>query len=302
MPNYPKMSARNINKPTIKQRLIAGAEQLERAGIENPRMEARMLGALAINAGPETVVGESDREMTIEENEIFVSSLRRRCNHEPMAYITGLREFWSLAFKVTPATLIPRPDSETLIEGVLAQIDDKSGAIRILDLGTGSGCLLLALLSELGNARGVGVDASIDALEVAKLNANNLGLSGRAEFINADWNSPEFIETLGEKFDLVISNPPYISNSELQQLDITVSAHEPMLALDGGADGLDSYRAIVGILDKLLNDDGVAAFEVGFTQGETVALMLSQSAMQVIEIREDLSGIGRAVLARKIKS
>ncbi|MDH5489375.1 MAG: peptide chain release factor N(5)-glutamine methyltransferase [Rhodospirillaceae bacterium] len=296
------MSAHNINKPTIKQRLIAGAEQLERAGIENPRMEARMLGALAINAGPETVVGESDREMTIEENEIFVSSLRRRCNHEPMAYITGLREFWSLAFKVTPATLIPRPDSETLIEGVLAQIDDKSGAIRILDLGTGSGCLLLALLSELGNARGVGVDASIDALEVAKLNANNLGLSGRAEFINADWNSPEFIETLGEKFDLVISNPPYISNSELQQLDITVSAHEPMSALDGGADGLDSYRAIVGILDKLLNDDGVAAFEVGFTQGETVALMLSQSAMQVIEIREDLSGIGRAVLARKIKS
>jgi len=302
LPNYPKMSAHNINKPTIKQRLIAGAEQLERAGIENPRMEARMLGALAINAGPETVVGESDREMTIEENEIFVSSLRRRCNHEPMAYITGLREFWSLAFKVTPATLIPRPDSETLIEGVLAQIDDKSGAIRILDLGTGSGCLLLALLSELGNARGVGVDASIDALEVAKLNANNLGLSGRAEFINADWNSPEFIETLGEKFDLVISNPPYISNSELQQLDITVSAHEPMSALDGGADGLDSYRAIVGILDKLLNDDGVAAFEVGFTQGETVALMLSQSAMQVIEIREDLSGIGRAVLARKIKS
>ena len=296
------MSAQDINKPTIKQRLIAGADELERAGIENPRMEARMLGALAINAGPETVVGESDREMTIEENEIFVSSLRRRCNHEPMAYITGVREFWSLPFKVTPATLIPRPDSETLIDGVLAQIDDKSGAIRILDLGTGSGCLLLALLSELGNARGVGVDASIDALEIAKLNANNLGLSGRAEFINADWNSPQFIKNIGEKFDLVISNPPYISNSELQQLDITVSAHEPMSALDGGADGLDSYRAIVGILDKLLNDDGVAAFEVGFAQGETVASMLSQSAMQVIEIREDLSGIGRAVLARKIKS
>jgi len=302
LPNYPEMSGHNANPNTIKQCLIDGARALERTGIENPRMEARMLAAFAINAGPEAVVAESNREMTVGENEIFTSSLRRRCNHEPMAYITGVREFWSLPFRVTPATLIPRPDSETLIEGVLDQINDKSATLRILDLGTGSGCLLLSLLSELGNASGIGVDVSNDALNVAKLNAGNLGLSGRVEFINADWNSPEFIKSIGGKFDLVISNPPYISKSELQQLDITVSAHEPMTALDGGADGFDSYRAIVGILDKLLNDDGVAAFEVGFGQGKAVASMLPQGIMEVIEIREDLSGIGRAVLARKIKS
>ncbi|MDH3336106.1 MAG: peptide chain release factor N(5)-glutamine methyltransferase [Rhodospirillaceae bacterium] len=300
------MSGQGVNIITISQALRDGARALELAGIENPRIEARMLIAFAIStkakkAGPETVLAESSREMTSREIEIFNSSLRRRCNHEPMAYILGSREFWSLPFRVTPATLIPRPDSETLIEGVLKHIDNKSEEIRILDLGTGSGCLLLALLSEFGNARGIGVDVSNDALEVAKLNANDLGLSARAEFINGDWNNLEFTKLLGGKFDLVISNPPYISNAELKQLDITVSAHEPIIALGGGIDGLDSYRAIVGILHHLVNSGAMVAFEVGFSQGTAVASLLSQSSMEVIEIMEDLSGIGRAVLARKIK-
>lgn len=290
------------NQTIINQALLAGTEALERAGIENPKIEARMLVGLAINGGPEKVVAHGNRQMTQSEYVAFLSALKRRCSNEPMAYITGTREFWSLPFIVTPSTLIPRPDSETLVEAILGHIIDKTNTIRILDLGTGSGCLLLALLSELTNASGVGIDASSDALKVASMNANALGLSGRTKFINSDWNDAGWTNELNEKFHIVVSNPPYISNSEITLLDSTVREHEPLLALGGGVDGLDSYRAIIATLDKLLLDGAMVAFEVGHSQSSDVSQILSQNMLEVIEIKEDLSGIARAVLARKIKS
>ena len=217
-----------------------------------------------------------------------------------MAYITATREFWSLPFRVTPATLIPRPDSETLIEGVLGHIDDKNAGLKILDLGTGSGCLLLALLSELKSAEGTGIDASIDALAVAKANADELGLSPRARFFSCDWGDDGWTKNLGHDFDIIVSNPPYITDEEMKLLDISVSDFEPATALAGGKDGLDSYRRQISALDELLKPGGTVAFEVGHSQADEVAGMLAQIGMELLEIREDLSGIGRAVLARKI--
>ncbi|MCK5547009.1 MAG: peptide chain release factor N(5)-glutamine methyltransferase [Rhodospirillaceae bacterium] len=295
LPNYHKMTA------SINHALKDGAAKLESAGIENPRMEARMLMGFAIAGGPEKVLAERDRKISETEMDIFSQGLNRRCSHEPMAYITGTREFYSLSFIVSPATLIPRPDSETVIEAVLNNISDKkSKDLKILDLGTGSGCLLLTLLSEIKNASGIGIDISNDALEIASQNAVVLGLSARANFLNVNWQETDWIKKLGGKFDLIISNPPYISDEELKSLDVTVRDFEPLAALGGGVEGLDSYGILIGALSELLNDDGIVAFEVGHKQAHIIADLLVEKDLQVIEIREDLSGIERAVLAQKI--
>ncbi len=261
-----------------------------------------MLMCLAIDGGPEKVLAERDREMSKSEIDIFTQGLERRCLHEPMAYITGTREFYSLPFTVSAATLIPRPDSETVIDAVVAYMGGKkSGQIKILDIGTGSGCLLLALLSEIEMSSGTGIDISNDALEIASQNAVTLGLSARANFLNVNWKETNWTKKLGGKFDLIISNPPYITDEELESLDITVRNFEPLAALGGGKDGLDSYGILIGALSELLNDGGIVAFEVGHKQAQIVADLLVEKGLQVIEIREDLSGIERAVLARKIK-
>ncbi|MCK4939927.1 MAG: peptide chain release factor N(5)-glutamine methyltransferase [Rhodospirillaceae bacterium] len=289
---------------TINQALIDATAKLEAAGIENPRMEARMLAGFAIAGGPEKVLAEREREMTAAEMDTFSRGLNRRCKFEPMAYIIGRREFYSLEFIVTPATLIPRPDSETVIDAVIKHIrDDKNPEeIKILDMGTGSGCLLLTLLSEIDTASGVGIDVSNDALEIAARNASALGFAARANFLNVDWQETGWIKKLDGKFDLIISNPPYITDEELENLDITVRDFEPRLALGGGNDGLDSYRILADALNELLNDGGMVAFEVGHKQARAVADLLSHNGLQVVEIREDLSGTERAVLARKIKT
>lgn len=287
---------------TIKKAMADGAAKLEQAGIEQARMEARVLAGFAIGGGPEKVLAEFEREMSTSEFEIFSHALRRRCNHEPMAHITQKREFWSLGFHVSPATLIPRPDSETIIEAVLDQYDDRDKKLKILDLGTGSGCLVLSLLSEFQNANGLGVDASDNALEIASKNASQLGLESQVSFINVDWRDAGWIKKLGGKFDVIISNPPYISDEEIKTLDPSVRDFEPMLALAGGIDGLDSYDILINAMGELLADDGLVAFEVGHKQARAVGALLLKKGLEVLEIREDLSGIERAVLARKIKS
>jgi len=209
-----------------------------------------------------------------------------------IALIIGEKEFWSLPFTVSPATLIPRPDSETLIEAVLATCPDRNKNLRIVDLGVGSGCLLLALLHEYKRATGVGVDATQETLKVARGNAEKLGLLPRADFVLADWN--EGLPGLAG-FDLIISNPPYIPRGDIGTLPPEVALYEPHGALCGGGDGLRDYRTLIDLLPGLAGKGGRVFFEVGINQADTVAQMMKKAGMEDISIRPDLAGIGRCV-------
>jgi release factor glutamine methyltransferase len=221
----------------------------------------------------------------------------RRVRREPMAYILGEREFWGLPFKVSPAVLVPRPDSETLIEAVLSLMPDRSRAWRILDLGLGSGCLLLTLLREYARAHGVGLEASAEALAIAQENAKALGVADRARLIAGDWRRPGWIEALGGPFDLVVSNPPYIASAAVPTLMPEVSSFEPRLALDGGPDGFDAYHTIIASGPRLVTAGGVMALEAGEGQAPEIARLLAVSGLSPSRPWKDLGGIDRVVTA-----
>lgn len=260
--------------------------QLGAAGIDEPQREARILLAAAMKSQ------RVEREPTAAERAAFEKMLERRAAREPVAYILGRKEFWSLEFEVSPAVLIPRPDSETLIDAALARfktVPPKS----ILDLGTGSGCLLIALLSEWHAARGVGVDISGGALTIAQRNAARLGVAGRATFQRGDW-----AQGLTQRFDLVVANPPYITARELLSLDRDVVHFEPALALDGGTDGLDPLRRIAGDLPRVLQPNGVAIVELGIAQSAAASRILLNAGLEVLQIAKDLAGRERAIVAR----
>jgi len=274
---------------------------LKGSGIENPVLEARLLLGFVLGGGPERVLVDRDEHLTDQQATVLHEVVQKRRQHIPISQILGVREFWSLPFKVTPATLTPRPDTETLVEAVLEHMD--RGGVRILDLGTGTGCILLALLSEWPGALGVGVDASEEALAVAGDNAASLGLEKSARFVKADWRTDwtgeRWMEPLGAPFDLVVSNPPYIPAADIEDLEPDVRVHEPRLALDGGPDGLDAYRIIIAKLDRLLTPGGLVGFEVGIGQSGDIAALMSQYGLEVLEERNDLGGVARAVIARK---
>jgi release factor glutamine methyltransferase len=221
----------------------------------------------------------------------------RRVRREPMAYILGEREFWGLPFKVTPAVLVPRPDSETLIEAVLELLPDRHRAWRILDLGVGSGCLLLTLLREYPTATGVGMDASPEALAVARANAQSLGVAGRAALVAEDWREPGWAERLAGPFDLVVSNPPYVEAAAIDGLMPEVARFEPRVALDGGADGLAAYRAIAGGASKLITSGGWLAIEAGDGQAPEIARFFFAAGLSPKAPWKDLGGIERVVAA-----
>ena len=221
----------------------------------------------------------------------------RRVRREPMAYILGEREFWGLPFKVSPAVLVPRPDSETLIEAALALMPVRTEPWRILDLGVGSGCLLLTLLREFPNARGVGVDASADALEVAQANADALGVGPRTTLVGGDWRRPAWAEQLGGPFDLVISNPPYIEAAAVAGLMPDVARFEPRLALDGGPDGLVAYRAIAAAAAGLVVPGGRVLVEAGDGQAVEISTLFASAGFAVDASWRDLGGIDRVVSA-----
>jgi release factor glutamine methyltransferase len=214
----------------------------------------------------------------------------RRAGHEPLALILGRREFWSLDFAVSPATLIPRPDSETLIEAALGTFAGRAPPRRVLDLGTGTGCLLLAALSEFPAAFGIGVDRSSAAVALAARNAALLGMADRAGFLCADWAA-----AIRGRFDLVLSNPPYVPTAQLNGLMPEVARFEPRVALDGGADGLFAYRRLVPALARLLAPDGIAALEIGAGQAATVARLARDAGFASLP-HQDLSGIVRALV------
>jgi release factor glutamine methyltransferase len=221
----------------------------------------------------------------------------RRVRREPMAYILGEREFRGLPFKVSPAVLVPRPDSETLIEAVLSLMPDRSRAWRILDLGLGSGCLLLTLLREYPQARGTGLEVSAEALAVAKENAGALGVADRARLIAGDWRQPGWVEALGGPFDLVVSNPPYIASAAVPRLMPEVASFEPRLALDGGDEGFDAYHTLIAAGPRLVTAGGFMAVEVGEGQAPEIARLFAAAGLAPRAPWKDLGGIERVVTA-----
>lgn len=267
--------------------LAAITARLKAAGIEEPRREARLILAAALGTNAAGLMA-----LDVVDETLYEPLVARRAAREPLAYITGRKEFWGLELAVSPATLIPRPDTETLVETAL-----ESGVTPrlVLDLGTGTGCLLLAVLHEFVSAFGVGVDINPAAAALAQRNAEALGLSARAAFLAGNW-----ADSLAQKFDLVLSNPPYIEHADLESLMPEVQNFEPGSALDGGADGLAAYRAIIAALPRILAPDGLAILELGAGQAISVG-ELAAAAGFAIEFRRDLAGIERAAALRFCK-
>ena len=265
--------------------------RLRAAGLASPELDARLLVMGVTGASDIEMLREPGTRMSDAEEARLAECERRRLAGEPVSRILGRREFWGLSFAVTPATLDPRPDSETLVEAALELLRDHPSP-RILDLGTGTGCLLLALLHELPQARGTGVDVSPEALSVAASNAARLGLSARAEFRPGNWT-----EGLDGPFDLVISNPPYIRHGDLGTLEREVREHDPLLALDGGEDGLAAYRALALSIPGILTQSGHAVIELGMGQGDEVRALFESAEMCVLRTVPDLAGVPRALVA-----
>ncbi len=271
---------------TVRDALRRGAAKLVAANVGNPRLDARLLLAFAEGVGQAALLGNPGHLV----NEArYDALLARRQAREPLAYITGSQEFWSLPFRVSPATLIPRADSETVVEAALAGLPPGDPG-PVLDLGTGTGCLLLAVLHERPSAWGVGVDLAPEAARVAAENARALGLANRASFLVADWDS-----ALAGRFALVLSNPPYVTAGDLPNLQPEVAAWEPRRALDGGADGLSAYRTIVARIPMLLAPGGSAVLEVGAGQADPVVALAASAGLLLAGTRADLSGTIRAL-------
>jgi release factor glutamine methyltransferase len=250
-------------------------------------MEARLLAAHALGTTPAGLL--RNRAAPVDPAPLE-PLLRRRIAHEPLALIVGHREFWSLDFAVSPATLIPRPESETLIEAALAAFSHRPSPRMILDLGTGTGCLLLAALSEFPAAFGVGIDRSAAAAALAAHNSATLRLADRAAFICGDWAG-----ALAARFDLVLCNPPYIPTSEIPLLMPEVARYEPRAALDGGSDGFAAFRRLIPMLPDLMAPTGIAVLEFGPGQLDTIA-GLGRMAGMTVAARHDLAGNPRALV------
>lgn len=274
------------------------AVALTAAGIDNARFEARLLLSRVTGLTTEQLISRGPDPAPPSTGAGLREFTARRVRHEPMAYILGEREFWGLPFKVSPAVLIPRPDSETVIETVLDLLPDRTRKLRILDLGLGSGCLLLTLLREYPQASGVGMDASESALAVARDNAEALGVASRARLVIGDWGRAGWSDRLAEPFDLLVSNPPYIESAAVDGLMPEVAAHEPRLALDGGPDGLAAYRIIAAISPKLVVPGGWAVVEGGEGQSLEIAALFSAAGLVPRPARRDLGGIERVVPAQ----
>lgn len=280
---------------TVGAAVAAAAQRLDAAGVETPRLDVWLLAAHAAGIDPNRLRLHPGTRLDARQNAAFEALVvRRAADRVPVSRLLGEREFWSLPFRLSSATLDPRPDSETVVEAALEHVGDRAAALRVLDLGTGSGCLLVALLHELPAAWGLGTDRSEAALATARDNAARLGLAGRACFVAADWAAP-----LAGRFDLVIANPPYVERAALARLAPEVARHDPVLALDGGVDGLDAYRAIAAALPALLAPDGHAVLEIGHDQAPAVDTLLDRAGLGRIGPRPDLAGRARCFVAAR---
>jgi release factor glutamine methyltransferase len=272
------------------------ASALRAAGIETPELDARILIGHALGLDHAGLASAALRYVSADEDNIIHALARRRLNHEPVARIVGQKEFWSLPLRLNESTLVPRPETETVVEAALAVIDAsrlRAKALRIADLGTGSGALALALLSELPDAFAVGTDLSVGALVAARDNAQRLGLS-RAAFVACN-----MADALCGPFNLVVSNPPYIASDEIASLAREVRDFDPRLALDGGRDGLDGYREIAVTAQKILAPGGYLVVEIGIGQAEPVTALFAAAGLAPLQPRADLNGVPRALVVEK---
>ena len=274
-------------------------EAFRQGEIDEASADARILVAHALSLTRAQLLAQSDRELEPREVDAISARAARRLSREPVSRIIGSREFWGLKLDITPAVLDPRPDTETVVEAALDWLTARGlrqERLRILDIGTGSGALLLALLSELHNAVGIGTDISIAALNVARFNAHRHELATRTNFICCD-----LAAALRGPFELIVSNPPYIATAEIGRLAPEVRDHDPRLALDGGADGLNAYRAIAADARRLLAERGRLFVELGQGQSDMGSRLFTQAGLAVDEAsRRDLSGVNRALSVRHV--
>ena len=259
--------------------------------ISQPEAEARVLVLAATHMSRAQMITQSDRSISKDEADILSAWIARRLKGEPVTRITGRRDFWTLDLRVAPDVLDPRADTEVIVETALDLLGARhTQAFRMLDLGTGTGALLLALLSECPQATGIGIDLSPAACAVAQENAQRNGLATRSTFQRGHWG-----DELTETFDLVVSNPPYIESATIAALDAEVREHDPMLALDGGPDGLSAYRAIIHDLPRLLSPAGLCVLELGIGQAEAVNALAEAVGLTQKALRRDLGGVERAL-------
>lgn len=289
--SFPEGSALSVT-----QLLHIATARLSAVGVEAPRRESRLLLSYTADLSPEDLI--RDPEWMLDQDDVsrFAAATRRRENREPFARIVGRREFWGLDFQINDSTLIPRPDSETVITSALSVIAKDEIEKYVLDLGTGTGCLLLALLHERPQAKGLGIDISEEAVAVARINAENLGLSAQAEFQKSNFMQQGWATELGVKADLVLCNPPYIATADIADLDPEVRCCEPLRALDGGSDGLACYKSILQELPVVLADVGRAIFEIGQGQATAVTSLAESCNLKVYQEGYDLSGQKRVLV------
>lgn len=266
------------------------AARLDAAGVEDARRDARLLLAEALGVEAHRLILEPETDVPPEAAARFADFVAARADRVPVSRILGRREFWGLSFRLSLATLDPRPDSETLVEAVLKAFPDRMAPLRVLDFGTGTGCLLLAVLSEYPNASGLGIDKADDAVVTAHANASDLGLADRVEIRLGDWG-----EGLTGTFDIILSNPPYIEAGVVPMLAPEVARHDPLLALAGGADGLDAYRRLLPDVARLLAPQGHAFLELGQGQAPDVAEIAASCGLQRCAVHADLAGIARCL-------
>jgi release factor glutamine methyltransferase len=280
--------------PRIDTVLVEARKALAAAGVESAALDARLLLADATRLDAAQLIARGGEPLSELAATAFHAHLERRLAGEPVARILGAKEFWGLSFGLSAATLVPRPDTEILVEAALELAAGREVGLSICDLGTGSGAILVALLKELPQAHGVATDISAEALAIAKENAERHGVAGRMRFEAVDFaDGPE------GPFDIVVANPPYVRSADIAGLAAEVRDHDPRPALDGGPDGLSAYRKIAGRADALLGEEGALVLEVGAGMGKAVAALLRAAGLDEIEVRTDLSGGARVLVARR---
>ncbi|WP_309087831.1 peptide chain release factor N(5)-glutamine methyltransferase [Phenylobacterium sp.] len=269
-------------------------QRLEAAGLTGPVIDARLLVEAAAEATRTDIVTDPYRPLTPEQEATLADYLARREKREPVSHILGRKGFWKIMLRVTPDVLTPRPDTETVVETVLRDFPEHA-AWSVLDLGVGSGAILLAILAERPAAKGLGIDASEEALAVARDNAASLGLAGRTALLRGDWTAG----LADNGFDLVVSNPPYIASDVLETLEPEVKDFEPRLALEGGADGLDAYRILAPEILRVLKPGGRFAVEIGYDQKEAVEGLFRAAGAEEVRTIRDLADRDRVVAGAK---
>ena len=279
---------------TLVQAWTAARDRLKGAGIDTPVIDARLLLEAAAGATRADLLNDPHRLLTPEQAQALEIYLERRERREPIAHILGRKGFWTVMLSVGPQVLTPRPDTELVVIAALERLEPASAA-RVLDLGVGSGAILLSVLAERPAAKGLGVDISEDALAVARENAANLGLAGRTALLRGDWTAG--LEDDG--FDLVVSNPPYIPTADIPTLDPEVREYEPLAALDGGPDGLEAYRRLAPEILRVLKPGASFVVEIGHDQGAAVSSLFAVAGADDVELRQDLGGRDRVVVGRK---